>query len=182
MNIPAYTDRERCPPPMGVARRFALPVIWALMLGMSLSSPTRAQQPMLGGDGPRLDGPISVQEAVQTALKNNLEVLASQAEASSARQETRAARAMTRPQVSANTYLTVGSMANIFGTSPNVTPVNALSVPANGFADQNLTLMAPIYTGGRLENLVRAASGRERAAGAGIATAQADAALMVKDA
>jgi len=116
------------------------------------------------------------------ALKNNLEIMTSRSEAASAGQETRAARSMTRPQLSANSYLTVGSMSNIFTTSPSVTPVNILAVPSNGFADQNLTLMMPLYTGGRLQALIRAASGRAQAAEAGIAGANADAALMVKDA
>jgi outer membrane protein len=73
-------------------------------------------------------------------------------------------------------------MSTVFATSPNVTPANILAVPANGFADQNLTLMMPLYTGGRLQALIRAASGREKAAEEGIATAKADAALMVKEA
>jgi len=48
--------------------------------------------------------------------------------------------------------------------------------------DQNLTLMVPLYTGGKLGNLVKAASQRENAARASVGEAEADAALMVREA
>src|SRR5579859_4979137 len=95
------------------------------------------------------------------------------------REPKRGPRAMTLPQVSANSYLTVGNEATIFNTSPNVTPVNSLTVSPKPFGDQNLTLMIPHYTGGRLGSLVRAASQSERAAVGG---EQADASLAIKDA
>jgi len=146
-----------------------------------LAAPVFAQHP-LGEDRPRISGPLTVRQAVDQALKGNLEIQMSQAEAAAAGQESRSARAMTRPRVSANTYLTGGSMPNIFSTTPGVTPSNSLVVPGKAYVDQNLTLMLPLYTGGRLENQVKAAAGRETAANAGIGTARADAALMVRDA
>lgn len=168
---------------MRISRLITMAVTAGLPMMLSSAAPALGRQTaVLGGNRPSISGPLSVKDAVQRSLRSNLDVQASRAEAEAARQETGVARAMTRPQVSANTYLTGGSMANIFGTSPNVTPTNALIVPANTFADQNLTLMVPLYTGGRLGSLVRAASERERAASAGIGTAQVDAALMVKDA
>lgn len=136
----------------------------------------------LATDLPSINGPVSVQKAVETALANNLEVLSSQAEAAAAGQETRAARAMSKPQLSANSYLAAGSMPNIFSSSPGVMPTSSIVAPGKGFADQNLTLMVPLYTGGKLSNQVKAAAKREDAAKAGIGTARADAALMVKDA
>jgi outer membrane protein len=151
----------------------------ALALAL-IALPSVAQQP-LGSDRPRISGPITLQQAVDQALKGNLEIQMSHAEAEAAVQETRAARAMTGPQVSANTYLAGGSMPSIFSSAPGVVPPNSLIVPGKGYADQNLTLMVPLFTGGRLENQVKAAAGRESAARAGIGTAQADAALMVRD-
>lgn len=136
----------------------------------------------LGDDRPQISGPLSVQRAVDIALKGNLEVQAMQDEAAAAGHETRATRAMTRLQVSANTYLSTGSMPNVLGSSPGVMPAGVVVAPAKSFADQNLTLMVPLYTGGRLGGLVRAASEREKSARAGVGSAQVDAALMVKDA
>jgi outer membrane protein TolC len=109
-------------------------------------------------------------------------VRAAQAEAQAAAAESRVARSQTRPQVSANTYLTYGDMPNNFYSSPGVMPSNILTVPHQGQADQNLTLMVPIYTGGRLHDLVRAAGERERAASAEIGGVQAETALRIKDA
>ena len=138
--------------------------------------------PTLDGDLPRISGLLSVQTAVEAALRGNLEVQAMQFEAEAAREETRVARAMRRPQVSANTYISTGDMPNILGTAPGFMPASALMVPTKRFVDQNVTLMVPLYTGGKLGNLVKAASQRENAARAGIDAARADAALMVREA
>jgi outer membrane protein TolC len=153
-----------------------------LNIGLLLAavSPTLAQ--IAGSDRPKLNGPLSLQQAVETAQRNNPGIAAMQAEARAAQQETKATAAMTRPQVSSNTYLSAGTMSNILGSAPGVTPPNALLAPRQPFADQNLTLMVPLYTGGRLEGMVRAASGRARAVGASVGTEQAATSLMVKDA
>jgi outer membrane protein len=89
---------------------------------------------------------------------------------------------MTRPQISANTYVSSGDMRNILGTPAGSSPANALTVPTRRFVDQNVTLMVPLYTGGKLGNLVKAASQRESAVRASIDGAEADAVLMVKEA
>lgn len=168
-------------------RRFwrGLAVVSALAFSTRVSAQaTSAQQPTgtPGADRPQISGPLTVRQAVDTALRSNLEIQSMQAEVAAAGQETSAVRAMTRPQLSANTYASAGNMSNILGSSPGVGPTNALVVPGKSFADQNLTLMVPLYTGGRLGSLVRAASQREGAAKAGVGTAQADVSLMVKDA
>jgi len=137
---------------------------------------------VLDGDRPRLSGPLSLKDAVETALRGNFDVQAARFEADAAHEETRALRAMTRPQISANTYLSSGDMRNILGTPPGSSPVNALTVPTKRFVDQNLTLMVPLYTGGKLGNLVKAASQRESAGRASLGEAEADAALMVREA
>jgi outer membrane protein len=163
-----------------IGRTGFLACIVLLIAGVP-GSPRAGAQP-LAADRPQIKGPLSLQLAVQTGLRENLMVRAAQADVRAAQADTRATRAMTLPQVSANTYLSTGSMSNILGTSPNVTPVNNLNVPSKPFADQNLTLMIPLYTGGRLGSLVRAAAQRERAASADVGGVQAGTALMVKDA
>jgi outer membrane protein TolC len=130
---------------------------------------------------PRVSGPLSLQAAVDRALEGNPGVQVVRSEADAARNETKAIRAMTRPQLSANTYLSSGNLPNILTTTPGVAPLNALTVPGKTFVDQNITLMVPLYTGGRLTGSVRAAVGREDAAQAEIAMAQADVALMVRE-
>ena len=136
----------------------------------------------LGADRSLVRGSLSVGQAVQIGLRENLMIRVAKADVGAAEAETRVMRSMTRPQLSANTYLTVGSSPNLLSTSPNVMPVNTLAVPSNGFADQNLTLMVPLYTGGRLRNQVRAASERQRAASADVAGVESETALAIKDA
>ena len=145
-----------------------------------LSKPGGAQT--LGADSPEIKGSLTVSQAVQTGLRENQMVRAMQADAKGATAATRIARSQRLPQLSATTYLTYGDFSNIFNTAPNVTPVNNLAVPTQGFADQNLTFTVPLYTSGRLENQVRAATERERAAVLDVGGMRAEIALRIKDA
>jgi len=76
----------------------------------------------------------------------------------------RSARAQTRPGLSTTTYATAGDSSNILTTSPGVVPQNIFAVPPRGFADQNLMLMVPLLTGGRLNSNVAAARSQGEAA------------------
>ena len=151
-----------------------------LALGVSFSFRGEAQT--LGAGRPEIKGPLSIAQAVQTGRRENLMARAAQSDMEAAAAETRGARSQTRPQVSANTYLSFGDANNILYTAGNVMPPNYLSVPAQGFADQNLTLMVPLYTSGRLENSVQAALQRERAVTSDAGGVQADVALRIKEA
>lgn len=163
-------------------RSFILSYALAATLATTVQTGTQASAQALAQDRPPIRGPLSVRQAIEMGLRYGLDVRAMQAEAQAAQEETRAARAMTRPQVSANTYLTTGDSPNMVPSSPGVLPSSALMVPPRAFADQNLALMVPLYTGGRLGSLVRAASERERAAQASVGEEQAATALMIRDA
>ncbi len=145
-------------------------------------SPLSAGSQSLGGERIQIHGPLSLTQAVQIGLRENLMIQAARADVETAAAETRIARSMTRPQISANSFLSAGDAANIFTTAPDVTPVNKNRVPPGGYIDLNLELMFPLYTGGRLNNMVRAASERQRAALADVGGVQAETALMLKDA
>jgi outer membrane protein len=136
----------------------------------------------LGSDRQQIGGSLTVAQAVETSLRENLMIRASQADVRASRAGTRIARSQTQAQVSATTYLTFGDFGNIFSTAPNVTPVNSVVVPSQGYADQNVTLMLPLYTGGRLRFQVRAASAREEASSADMAAVETETALRVKEA
>lgn len=107
---------------------------------------------------------LSLSQAVTLALANNLTVRAVGAEADAAAAQVRSTRAAQRPGLSTTTYATVGNSGNIFNTSPGVGPVNLFSVPSRGFVDQNLMLMVPLSTGGRLRARTEAAQGQAQAA------------------
>lgn len=149
------------------------------LLGSLRSAPAEAQT--LGADRLRIRGPLTLAQAVQTGLRENLMARAAQADVKAATAATRIARSQRLPQLSANTYLTYGDFSNIFSTAPTVTPGNSLLVPSQGYADQNLTLMVPVYTSGRLEYQTRAASDRERAAVSEAAGVQTEIVLRIEE-
>src|SRR5438094_834623 len=99
----------------------------------------------LGADRPRIQGSLTLSQAVETGLRENLMVRAARSDWKAARAGVRIARSQTMPQISTNTYLTYGDFSNIFSTAPNVTPVNNIAVPPQGYADQNLSLTLPLY-------------------------------------
>lgn len=139
-------------------------------------------QAATGQSGTLAPKPITLAEALRIALEQSPAVLAAQADARAARSEVRSARAMAGPQVSANAFLTAGDMESMVGSVPDVTPTFSRDVPAGGFAMQNLTVMTPIYTGGRLRGRVHAASERARAASGDMESVRADVAFAVKEA
>lgn len=103
-------------------------------------------------------------------------------EAQAARAEVRAARAMAGPQLAAHTFLSTGDTMGMLNSAPGVSPEAAIMTPPRPSVDQNLSLMAPISTGGRLAGLTRAARHRALAAEAGVGVERADTALMIRDA
>ncbi len=146
------------------------------------NAPASASILALGADRPQQNGPLTLAQAIQIGLRENLMIRAADADVRAAGEDTRIARSQTRPQVSANTTLSFGDYNNILYTAGNVTPANYLSVPSQGFADQNLTLMAPIYTSGRLQAGVQAAAQRERAMILDAGGVRAEIALRITDA
>lgn len=107
---------------------------------------------------------LSLRAALAVAASNNLTLKQRQADADSAMAAARSVRAQTRPGLSTTTYATAGDSSNILTTSPGVVPQNIFAVPPRGFADQNLMLMVPLLTGGRLNSNVAAARSQGEAA------------------
>ncbi len=107
---------------------------------------------------------LTLKEALRIAAVSNLTLKQSQADAAAASAAARSARAQAAPSLSTTTYGTVGDSFNILTTSPGVLPQNIFSVPPHGFADQNLMLMVPLSTGGKLRDNSAAASRQSEAA------------------
>lgn len=128
----------------------------------------------------RLFGPISLEEAVAVGLRESPAVRAAHFGLDTAQAASRTAKSMTQPQISFNSTFTLGTMNSIFSTAPNVTPVNTLAVTPKAFTDQNLTLMAPIYTGGRLSSLVRATGAEARGAAEDLSETQVETVFTIR--
>lgn len=113
---------------------------------------------------------LSLADAIAIALRTHPDARASHAEMNVATSLEAFARAAKAPWLSLNA---VGSAANMGAvlTSPNgIAPTAFLLTPERSHLGANLTLMAPVWTGGRIE-----ASIREARARAGIAAANMDA-------
>lgn len=135
------------------------------------------------GDEPAAPAPLSVQDAVQMALKNSPVIRGARAEIDMAQAQVSGAKAGFHPSLSATSFATTGSESGaIFGTPPGVAAQNLYAVPRGLFANQNLTLMWPLATGGRLQALLDQAQAARKASGADFETVQLDLALEVKTA
>ena len=112
---------------------------------------------------------LSLQQAVALAFQKSPVLQGMQAEVPGAEARLREARAQGRLTASTTTFLSTGTMPNILTTPAPIMPSDLSPVPATSQADQNLMLMYPLSTGGRV--------GAEVAgAGADLRATQADAA------
>jgi HAE1 family hydrophobic/amphiphilic exporter-1 len=136
----------------------------SMLLGLAmvgtLLRPALADVPTL----PAVSSRLSLADAVAVAMANNLTLKEALADRDTASAEARSAGAEAKPSLSTTTYGSAGDSSNIFTTSPGVAPQNLFNIPAHGFADQNLMLMIPLSTGGRITGRIQA--GRSQAAAA----------------
>ncbi len=129
---------------------------------------------------PRLQERLTVQQAVAIALRESPVVRGAVQEVEVAVQRVQAARAERRPWVSANTFLSGGSAANILNSPAAVQPQMTMALPADAFFDQNVSLMYPLFTGNRLRAMVIQARALQEASQAELETTHQDVALMVR--
>lgn len=156
--VPALASRRGA----GTYKRSLSTILAAGALLASLMLPASAQSLP---DLPTItNSSLTLKEALRIAAVSSVTLKQSQADAGAASASARSASAQAKPSLSTTTYGTVGDSPNILTTSPGVLPQNIFSVPPHGFADQNLMLMVPVYTGGRLKYNAAAASQQEQAA------------------
>lgn len=142
-------------------RRSAVrPVLGPMVLAASLLLPGAASQ---GDSRPRVDGVISLDEAVRIALRESPVIRGAVLETEAAVARWRAARAERRPAAALHSFAAGGSAANILDSSEAVRPAMAMIAPGREFFDQNVSLMVPLFTGGRLTAMVREADAMRRA-------------------
>jgi len=90
------------------------------------------------------------------------------------------AQAETRPWLSVNTFLSGGSNSNIVRTPQATQPEMIMGLARSAFFDQNLMLMYPLYTGGRLSAMIRQAAALRNATQADLETRRQEVALMTR--
>ncbi|MCE7874431.1 TolC family protein [bacterium CPR1] len=128
------------------------------VLGLLLVLPAFGQP-----ERPKLEGELTLEQAVQYSLAHHLAVAVSQAEARAAKARTSEAEAAFRPKLSLGVYLNAGDTDMIVSGVSGVEPGFWTNLPGGGLST-NLSLMLPLYTGGRLQARLAQAEAGERTA------------------
>jgi outer membrane protein TolC len=149
-------------------------------IGATPSAVTNNKQPTTNNAFPSISGLLTIDRAVEIALRESPVVRGAVEEVNVAVEELRAARAQRRPILSTTAFLSGGSNANIAATPDPVMPRMLMGLPRGAFYDQNVSLMAPLYTGGRLEALVRRARAARDASAADLAEVKLEVALLTR--
>lgn len=123
---------------------------------------------------------LTIDQAVEIALKESPVVRGAQEEVQAAIGRVNVARAETRPWLSANGFASGGSESNIASSASATQPQMIMGLPRGAFADGNLMLMYPLYTGGRLSAMIRQAAPLRDASRSDFDTHRQDIALMTR--
>jgi outer membrane protein len=127
---------------------------------VSLLSPGSAPAQTL----PRIDGPLTLERAADLAVQHNIRLKAAGADARVMESMRREALAPFWPQASANGYLVDQRMApNVYTSAGNTMARNYQVFNADQSRDANVTLMYPLFSGGRDYYAYRAAARRSEA-------------------
>ncbi|MBI3911744.1 MAG: TolC family protein [Armatimonadetes bacterium] len=129
---------------------------------------------------PIINQPLTLDQAVEIGLRESPVTRGAVQEVEAAVARVAAARAELRPWASINTFVAGGSAANVVGSSDPVQPRMLMGVPGGSFFDQNVSLMVPLFTGGRLPAMVRQARALQQASQADLAAMRQEVVLMVR--
>ncbi|MBC8134687.1 MAG: TolC family protein [Fibrella sp.] len=146
----------------------------------TLTSPAVAQLPTVEQASPTVRAVTTIDDAVAFALRASPIIKIAAATRNAAAARVGIARAETRPTLSANTFVSGGTLPNIV-QSPSL-PVSTMimGLPKGGYIDQNLMFMYPLYTGGRLAAMVRQAEAMRETSEAEREAKRQEVALLVR--
>jgi outer membrane protein len=154
---------------------------WAMVLGIVfclLTASTAQVDPF--STRPKIRQPLSLREAVEIALRESPILRGAVAELKAAEARLQMARSEKRWQLSLNAFASTGTESAIFASPPTVMPSATMLLPRRTFFDANAMLMLPIFTGGRLEALIRQAEAVRHATAAQLEAMRLDVALETK--
>lgn len=129
---------------------------------------------------PVINQKLGISEAIQIALRESPVVRGAAEEVKAALGRLEAARAEARPWVSVNGFASGGSNGNIVSSPAATQPQMIMGLPRGAFADGNLMLMVPLYSGGRITAMVKQAAALRNASEADLKAQKLDVALMVR--
>ncbi len=112
---------------------------------------------------PRIQGALTVEQAVALALKHSPLIRAADASWLSARERVRATAAETKLRLAVSWFAGAGAGAPVFPSAEPVIPQSFVTAPGKAFSDLIVAAMYPLHTGGRLESVVAKSRFEERA-------------------
>ena len=147
------------------------------LMGFAFVLPAPAQAQNL----PRVDGPLTLDRAVELALTQSLRVQAAGADSRAMDSTRREAQAPFWPQLSANGYFVDQRMApNVYTSAGTTMARNYQVFNADQSRDANVTLMYPIFAGGRDYYGYQAAARRAEAGRQMLRAAEVDVAMQAR--
>ncbi len=130
---------------------------------------------------PRIDGPLTLEQAVDLALQKNLRVKVAGADARAMDSMRRETLAPFWPQLSANGYFADQRMApNVYTSAGNTMARNYQVFNSDQTRDSNFTAMYPLFSGGRDWYTYKAAARRAEAGREMLRGAEVDAAMQAR--
>lgn len=150
-------------------------------LVLALAPCAGAQAPAGAPPLPRVDGPLTLDQAVDLAVARNLRVKASAADAQTMASMQREALASFWPQLSANGYFASQRMApNVYTSAGNTMARNYQVFNSDQTRDVNLTAMYSLFAGGRDYYAYKAAGHRAEAGRQMLRGAEVEAAMQAR--
>lgn len=129
---------------------------------------------------PTINGPLTLTDAVQTALRNNPMVGAAAYRTEAALARVGMAKAQTLPQIGVFGFAGKSQMGDIITSPPGVMPSGAFAIPGETGVTGSAGLMVPIFTGGRLSGSLRSAQASAKASASDQASVKLNTALATK--
>lgn len=129
---------------------------------------------------PKIEGKLSLRQAVETALRESPVLRGAVAELKAAEAKLQMMRSEKRLQLSVNTFASTGTESGILTSPTTVMPSATTLLPRRSFVDVNAMLMFPLFTGGRLEALICQAESLRHATQAQVEAMRLDVALETK--
>ena len=152
-------------------------LVAALVMTLALACAGPAQAQSL----PRLDGPLTLERAVELALTQSLRVRAAGADSRTMESMRRESQAPFWPQLSANGYLVDQRMApNVYTSAGSTMARNYQVFNADRSRDANVSLMYPIFSGGRDYYGYQAAARRAEAGRQMLRATEVDVAMQAR--
>ncbi len=153
---------------------------WFSVLLVACLTSVASTQVELLSTRPKIEGKLSLSQAVEIALRESPILRGAVAELRAAEARLQMARSEKRWQLSLNTFASTGTQSGILTSPTTVMPSATMLLPSRSFVDFNAMFMFPLFTGKRLEALIRQAEAIRSASAAQLEAIKLDVALETK--